>query len=193
MAVADFDLAVIGGGINGTAIPRDAAGRGLAVLLVEQNDLAAGTSSASTKLIHGGLRYLEHGWFRLVRQALTEREGMLRMAPHIVRPMRFVLPVEPGMRPMWMLRLGLLIYDHLGGRRILPASRSIDSELRDGALGAPLKRAPAYGFEFSDCRVDDARLVVLNALDAAERGAVIRTRTKAVAARRHEGHWDLTV
>src|ERR1700738_4511499 len=123
MAVADFDLAVIGGGINGTAIARDAAGRGLAVLLLEQNDLASGTSSASTKLIHGGLRYLEHGWFRLVRQALTEREVMLRMAPHIVRPMRFVLPVEPGMRPMWMLRLGLLIYDHLGGRRILPARR----------------------------------------------------------------------
>ena len=192
MAVADFDLAVIGGGINGTAIARDAAGRGLTVLLLEQNDLASGTSSASTKLIHGGLRYLEHGWFRLVREALTEREVMLRMAPHIVRPMRFVLPVEPGMRPMWMLRLGLLIYDHLGGRRILPASRSIDNELRDGALGAPLKRAPAYGFEFSDCWVDDARLVVLNALDAAERGAAVRTRTRCIAAER-DSVWRLVL
>jgi glycerol-3-phosphate dehydrogenase len=192
MAVADFDLAVIGGGINGTAIARDAAGRGLAVLLVEQNDLASGTSSASTKLIHGGLRYLEHGWFRLVREALTEREVMLRMAPHIVRPMRFVLPVEPGMRPMWVLRLGLLIYDHLGGRRILPASRSIDRELRDGALGAPLKRPSAYGFEFSDCRVDDARLVVLNALDAAEHGAAVRTRTRCIAAER-DSLWRLVL
>jgi glycerol-3-phosphate dehydrogenase len=192
MAVADFDLAVIGGGINGTAIARDAAGRGLAVLLVEQNDLASGTSSASTKLIHGGLRYLEHGWFRLVREALTEREVMLRMAPHIVRPMRFVLPVEPGMRPMWILRLGLLIYDHLGGRRILPASRSIDSELRDGALGAPLKRPSAYGFEFSDCWVDDARLVVLNALDAAEHGAAVRTRTRCIAAER-DSLWRLVL
>ena len=192
MAVADFDLAVIGGGINGTAIARDAAGRGLAVLLVEQNDLASGTSSASTKLIHGGLRYLEHGWFRLVREALTEREVMLRMAPHIVRPMRFVLPVEPGMRPMWILRLGLLIYDHLGGRRILPASRSIDSELRDGALGAPLKRPSAYGFEFSDCWADDARLVVLNALDAAEHGATVRTRTRCIAAER-DSLWRLVL
>jgi len=184
MAVADFDLAVIGGGINGTAIARDAAGRGLTVLLVEQNDLASGTSFASTKLIHGGLRYLEHGWFGLVREALAEREVMLRMAPHVVRPMRFVLPVEPGMRPVWMLRLGLLIYDHLGGRRVLPATCSIDSELHDGALGAPLKRSPPRGFEFSDCRVDDTRLVVLNALDAAERGAAVRTRTRCIAAER---------
>src|SRR5881398_3611397 len=122
MAVADFDLAVIGGGINGTAIARDAAGRGLAVLLVEQNDLASGTSSASTKLIHGGLRYLEHGWFRLVREALAEREVLMRMAPHLIRPLRFVLPAEPGMRPAWMLRAGLFIYDHLGGRKLLPAT-----------------------------------------------------------------------
>src|SRR5437868_6126119 len=147
MAVADFDLAVIGGGINGTAIARDAAGRGLRVLLVEQNDLASGTSSASTKLIHGGLRYLEHGWFRLVREALAEREVMLRMAPHVVRPMRFVLPVEPGMRPMWMLRLGLLLYDHLGGRRILPPARRVDIESHDSAIGAPLKRRPDCAFE----------------------------------------------
>ena len=136
--MSDFDLAIIGGGINGAGIARDAAGRGLRVLLVEQNDLASGTSSASTKLIHGGLRYLEHGWFRLVREALIEREVLLQNAPHIIRPMRFVLPVEPGMRPAWMLRLGLFLYDHLGGRKILPGTRSVD--LAHDALGAPLKR-----------------------------------------------------
>ena len=117
----DFDLAIVGGGINGAGIARDAAGRGLRVLLVEQNDLAAGTSSASTKLIHGGLRYLEHGWFRLVREALAEREVLLRMAPHLIRPMRFVLPVAPGLRSSWLLRIGLFIYDHLGRRSLLPA------------------------------------------------------------------------
>src|SRR5438874_13431242 len=122
----EFDLAIIGGGINGAGLARDAAGRGLSVLLVEQNDLASGTSSASTKLIHGGLRYLEHYWFRLVREALTEREVVLRMAPHLVRPMRFILPHEPGMRPAWMLRVGLFLYDHLGGRKILPGTRTID-------------------------------------------------------------------
>jgi glycerol-3-phosphate dehydrogenase len=179
---ADFDLAVIGGGINGTGIARDAAGRGLRVLLVEQNDLASGTSSASTKLIHGGLRYLEHGWFRLVREALIEREVMLRMAPHLIRPRRFVLPVEPGMRPAWMLRLGLFIYDHLGGRKILPATRSVD--LEHGPLAAPLKRSYSHGYEYSDCQTDDARLVVLNAVDAEERGARIRTRTRCVGAER---------
>src|ERR1700689_4738198 len=124
--MSDFDLAIVGGGINGAGIARDAAGRGLRVLLVEQNDLGSGTSSASTKLIHGGLRYLEHGWFRLVREALIEREVMLRMAPHLVRPMRFVLPVESGLRPAWQLRLGLFVYDHLGWRRILPATRSLN-------------------------------------------------------------------
>src|SRR4051812_47707163 len=118
--MTDFDLAIVGGGINGAGIARDAAGRGLRVLLVEQNDLASGTSSASTKLIHGGLRYLEQGWFRLVREALIEREVMLRMAPHLIRPMRFVLPAEPGLRPAWMLRLGLLVYDHLGGGEVPP-------------------------------------------------------------------------
>src|SRR6516162_5241728 len=179
---AEFDLAVVGGGINGTGIARDAAGRGLRVLLLEQGDLASGTSSASTKLIHGGLRYLEHGWLRLVREALIEREVMLRMAPHLIRPMRFVLPVEPGMRPRWMLRLGLFIYDHLGGRKILPATRSI--ALDHGTLAAPLRRTCADGFEYSDCWADDARLVVLNAVDAAERGAVIRTRTRCVGAER---------
>src|SRR5262245_3393924 len=135
--MADFDLAIIGGGINGAGIARDAAGRGFKVLLVEQNDLASGTSSASTKLIHGGLRYLEHCWFRLVREALTEREVVLRMAPHLVRPLRFILPHEPSMRPAWMLRLGLLLYDHLGGRKILPGTRTID--LSRDPLGAPLK------------------------------------------------------
>jgi glycerol-3-phosphate dehydrogenase len=188
--MSEFDIAIIGGGINGTGIARDAAGRGLRVLLVEQNDLASGTSSASTKLIHGGLRYLEHGWFRLVREALIEREVMLRMAPHLIRPMRFVLPPEPGMRPPWMLRVGLFIYDHLGGRKILPATRTVD--LANGPLGAPLKRPSERGFEYSDCVADDARLVVLNALDAAERGAVIRTRTRCIGAERSDA-WRLVL
>ena len=142
--MADFDLAIVGGGINGTGMARDAAGRGLKVLLVEQGDLASGTSSASTKLIHGGLRYLEHGWFRLVREALIEREVMLRMAPHLISPLRFVLPPAPHLRAPWLLRLGLFIYDHIGGRKILPPTRTID--LGDDPLGAPLKRrdGPAY-------------------------------------------------
>ena len=186
----DFDLAIVGGGINGTGIARDAAGRGLRVLLLEQHDLASGTSSASTKLIHGGLRYLEHGWFRLVREALVEREIMLRMAPHLIRPMRFVLPPEPGMRPAWLLRLGLFIYDHIGGRRILPPTVTLD--LADHRLGAPLKPSYRRGFEYSDCRADDARLVVLNAVDAAERGAVIRTRTRCIGAERGAA-WRLTL
>jgi glycerol-3-phosphate dehydrogenase len=188
--MADFDLAIVGGGINGAGIARDAAGRGLRVLLVEQSDLASGTSSASTKLIHGGLRYLEHGWFRLVREALAEREVVLRMAPHLIRPMRFVLPQEPGMRPVWVLRLGLFIYDHLGGRKILPATRTVD--LSRDALGAPLKGRYRYGFEYSDCQADDSRLVVLNAVDAAERGAVIRTRTRCVRAERSD-EWRIVL
>src|SRR5882757_6865751 len=182
--MADFDLAIVGGGINGVGIARDAAGRGFRVLLVEQGDLASGTSSTSTKLIHGGLRYLEHGWLRLVREALTEREIVLRMAPHLVRPMRFVLPQEPGMRPVWLLRLGLFVYDHLGGRKLLPATRTVD--LSRDALGAPLKGRYRYGFEYSDCQADDSRLVVLNAVDAAEHGAVIRTRTRCVRAERSD-------
>ena len=182
--MADFDLAIVGGGINGAGIARDAVGRGLRVLVVEQHDLASGTSSASTKLIHGGLRYLEHGWIRLVREALIERELMLRMAPHLIRPMRFVLPHGPGMRPTWMLRLGLFVYDHLGGRKLLAATRSVD--LANDPLGAPLRRSYTRGFEYSDCWADDARLVALNALDAAERGAVIRTRTRCIAAERSE-------
>jgi glycerol-3-phosphate dehydrogenase len=188
--MSDFDLAIVGGGINGVGIARDAAGRGLRVLLVEQNDLASGTSSASTKLIHGGLRYLEHGWFRLVREALAEREVMLRMAPHLIRPMRFVLPVEPGLRPLWQLRLGLFVYDHLGGRRILPATRSVD--LRGDPHGATLKGRYRSGFEYSDCMTDDARLVVLNAVDAAAHGALIRTRTRCLRADRAQ-EWRIVL
>jgi glycerol-3-phosphate dehydrogenase len=187
----DFDLAIIGGGINGAGIARDAAGQGLRVLLAEQNDLASGTSSASTKLIHGGLRYLEHGAVRLVREALIEREVLLRMAPHLVRPMRFVLPLHAGLRPAWMLRLGLFLYDHLGGRKLLPATRSLDLT-RDPA-GAPLNPRFTRAFEYSDCWVDDARLVVLNAVDAAARGASIRTRTRCIAAERRVDHWRLTL
>ncbi len=186
-----FDVAVIGGGVNGTGIARDAAGRGLSVLLVEQDDLASGTSSASTKLIHGGLRYLERYEFRLVREALAEREVLLRSAPHIIRPLRFVLPHHAGLRPWWELRLGLFLYDHLGGRRILPGTRSID--LRRDPVGEPLQPRYARAFEYSDCSVDDARLVVLCARDAAARGADIRTRTRCTAVRRIDGSWRLTL
>ncbi|MDU0342643.1 glycerol-3-phosphate dehydrogenase [Bosea rubneri] len=182
-----FDVAIIGGGVNGCGIARDAAGRGASVILFEQGDLAGATSSASTKLIHGGLRYLEHYEFRLVREALTEREVIWRAAPHIVRPLRFVLPHHEGLRPWWLLRLGLFLYDHLGGRKLLPATRSLD--LRRDETGEPLQPRFSRGFEYSDCWVDDARLVVLNARDAAERGAQIVTRTKVVGARRQGDHW----
>jgi glycerol-3-phosphate dehydrogenase len=188
--MADYDLAIIGGGINGTGLARDAAGRGLRVLLVEQNDLASGTSSASSKLIHGGLRYLEHGAFRLVREALHEREVLMRMAPHVIRPLRFLLPPLPGMRSALWLRFGLFIYDMLGGRKLLPGARTVD--LTHHPLGAPLQRSFRYGFEFSDCLVDDARLVVLNALDAAERSADIRTRTRCIRAERRD-EWELVL
>ena len=188
--MADFDIAIIGGGINGTGLARDAAGRGLRVLLVEMNDLASGTSSASSKLIHGGLRYLEKRAFRLVREALGEREVLLRMAPHVIRPMRFVLPPLPGMRAPLLLRLGLLIYDLLGARKLLSRSRTID--LTHNIVGQPLKRIFRYGFEYSDCWVDDSRLVVLNAIDAAEHGADIRTRTRCVRVDRRE-HWELVL
>jgi glycerol-3-phosphate dehydrogenase len=185
-----FDVAIIGGGINGCGIARDAAGRGFSVFLCEQADLASGTSSASTKLIHGGLRYLEYYEFRLVREALQEREVLWRVAPHIVSPLRFVLPHHKGLRPAWLLRLGLFLYDHLGGRKLLPATRILD--LRSDPAGAPLKPgAFTKAFEYSDCWVDDARLVVLNAVDAARRGADIRTRTRAVAAERRGGLWSL--
>ena len=189
---SEFDLAIIGGGVNGCGIARDAAGRGLSVFLCEMNDLASGTSSWSTKLVHGGLRYLEYYEFRLVREALIEREVLWKIAPHIIRPLRFVLPHHAGLRPAWLLRLGLLLYDHLGGRKLLPPTKSLD--LRTDITGKPL--APGRftkGFEYSDCAVDDARLVVLNARDAAERGAEIRTRSRAVAARQRDGRWQVTV
>jgi len=186
-----YDIAIIGGGINGCGIARDAAGRGLFVYLCEQADLASGTSSASTKLIHGGLRYLEHLEFRLVREALMEREVLWRMAPHIIWPLRFVLPYQAGLRPAWLLRLGLFLYDHLGGRDLLPPTSTLD--LTRDAAGQPLKAGQyTFGFEYSDCWVDDARLVILNARDAADRGATIRTRTKAVAADRNADLWRLT-
>ena len=188
----DYDIAIIGGGINGCGIARDAAGRGLSVYLCEMGDLAGGTSSRSTKLIHGGLRYLEFFDFRLVREALREREVLWRLAPHVVRPLRFVLPYRRGLRPAWLLRTGLFVYDHLGGRRLLPPARTID--LTRDAAGGPLKPGLfSTGFEYSDCRVDDARLVVLNARDAADRGATIRTRHRAVAAIAREAAWEVTV
>jgi len=190
MSWTPYDLAIIGGGINGTGIARDAAGRGARVYLCEKGDLGGGTSSASTKLIHGGLRYLEHYEFRLVREALMEREVLLRAAPHIIWPMRFVLPHHSGLRPAWLLRLGLLLYDNLGGRKALPGTRLVDLT-RDPA-GAPLKPEFKRGFEYSDCWVEDARLVALNALDARERGATVRTRTACVSAERADGLWRLT-
>ena len=183
----EVDLLVVGGGINGAGIARDAAGRGLSVCLIEQADLASFTSSASTKLIHGGLRYLEYREFRLVREALAERERLLAIAPHIIRPLRFVLPFAPGLRPRWQIRLGLFVYDHVGGRKRLPASRSLD--LQRHPSGAPLKSAFVHGFEYADCRVDDSRLVVLNALDAASRGATVLTRSRLVQAHDHHGAW----
>ncbi len=185
------DLAVIGGGVNGCGIARDAAGRGLSVYLCEAGDLAQATSSASTKLFHGGLRYLEFYEFGLVRKALIERETLLRAMPHISWPLRFVLPHHPGLRPAWMLRLGLFLYDHLGGRKILPATKTLD--LRDNPAGKPLKDMFRRGFEYSDCWVEDSRLVVLNARDAAARGAEIETRTKLIRAERRNGVWAMTL
>jgi Glycerol-3-phosphate dehydrogenase len=186
-----YDLAIIGGGINGCGIARDAAGRGCSVYLCEQKDLGSGTSSASTKLIHGGLRYLEYYEFRLVREALQEREVLWRMAPHIIWPLRFVLPHLPGLRPAWFLRLGLFLYDHLGGRDRLPGTRGLD--LRSDPAGKPLKSGFARAFEYSDCWVEDARLVVLNAQDAVRMGATIRTRTRFIGAVRSDGLWTVTV
>lgn len=187
----DYDLLIVGGGINGCGIARDAAGRGYSVCLAEMNDLASGTSSWSTKLIHGGLRYLEFYEFRLVREALSERELLWSIAPHIIRPLRFVLPHSKGLRPRWLLRLGLFLYDHLGGRKLLPATRTLD--LRKDPTGEPLKPGFSTAFEYSDCWVDDARLVALNARDAADRGAEINTRTQVVAARRDGDIWHATL
>jgi glycerol-3-phosphate dehydrogenase len=186
-----YDLAIIGGGINGCGIARDAAGRGLSVILVEQGDLASATSSASTKLIHGGLRYLEHFHFRLVRESLRERERLLALAPHLVRPVRFVMPYVRGMRPSWMLRAGFMLYDWFGAGGNLPRTRVLD--LADDPAGAPLKSGFGLGFEFSDCVTDDARLVIANAIGAREKGAVIRPRTRCVAARREDGLWHLVL
>ena len=209
----EFDLFIIGGGINGCGIARDAAGRGLSVGLAEMNDLASATSSASTKLFHGGLRYLEYFEVRLVREALIERETLLRAMPHISWPMRFVLPyhkdmrfesttptskllnaVMPwtkGRRPAWLIRLGLFLYDNLGGRKILPATKTLD--LTTVPEGEPLQAKFAKAYEYSDCWIEDSRLVVLNARDAQQRGADIMTRTKVIGATRHADHWDITV
>ena len=188
-----YDLAVIGGGVNGAGIARDAAGRGAQVLLLERGDLAQGTSSASTKLIHGGLRYLEHYEFALVRESLSEREVLLGIAPHIVWPLRFVLPHVRGLRPRWLLRLGLFLYDHIGGRKRLAATQSVD--LTAHPAGAPLKAGaqggPRRGFAYSDCWVDDARLVVLNARDAANRGADVRLHTEVTALVRDGPLWRI--
>ncbi len=186
-----FDLLIIGGGINGVGIACDAAGRGLRVLLCEKNDLASGTSSRSTKLIHGGLRYLEHFEFRLVREALIEREVMLSKAPHFIWPMQFVMPLSPAHRPAWMISLGLWIYDHLGGRKRLSASKRLS--LIDSPFGAPLQSQFKRGFSYADCWVDDSRLVVLNAMAASEKGAEILTHTPFVSAIRHTDHFEATL
>ncbi|MGB3148981.1 MAG: glycerol-3-phosphate dehydrogenase, partial [Paracoccaceae bacterium] len=208
-----FDLFIIGGGINGCGIARDAAGRGLSVALAEMGDLASATSSGSTKLFHGGLRYLEYFEFGLVRKALGERETLLQAMPHISWPMRFVLPYHAdmrfdgetpaskllnrlmpwmkGRRPAWMIRLGLFLYDNLGGRRILPGTSTLD--LSQDPAGRPLQSKFRQAYEYSDCWVDDARLVVLNARDACERGATILTHSKVTGAMRHEGLWQITV
>lgn len=185
------DVLVVGGGINGAAIARDLAGRGLQVLLCEQNDLAQHTSSASTKLIHGGLRYLEQREFALVRKSLAERERLLQSAPHLMRPLRFVLPHDAAMRPAWMIRAGLFLYDHLARRQWLPASGVID--LRRHVAGRALASRFERGFVYSDVQVDDARLVVLNALDAAGRGARVLTRCRCLGARRVHGRWQATL
>ncbi len=186
-----YDLLIIGGGANGTGIARDAAGRGLRVLLCEKGDLAEGTSSRSSKLIHGGLRYLEYYQFRLVREALIEREVLLRTAPHIVWPLRFVIPHAPGQRPAWMLRLGLFLYDNIGGRSRLPKTRRLD--LRTAPEGDAIRDGFRTAFEYADCWVDDARLVVLNALDAVARGAEVHLRTEAIAARRDGACWTVSL
>ncbi|WP_416759470.1 glycerol-3-phosphate dehydrogenase [Roseateles sp. So40a] len=187
----DCDVLVVGGGINGAGIARDLAGRGWKVVLAEASDFAAHTSSSSTKLIHGGLRYLEYYEFSLVRKALQEREVLLRSAPHIMWPLRFVMPHDAAMRPAWMIRIGLFLYDHLARREVLPGSEGVD--LRRSPYGEPLKSDYTRGFVYSDGWVDDARLVVLNALDARDRGAALHTRTTVTGARRHADHWTATL
>src|SRR6201994_3311575 len=187
-----FDLLIVGGGVNGCGIARDAVGRGNTVFLCEMNDLASGTSSWSTKLVHGGLRYLEYYEFRLVREALIEREILWGIAPHIIRPLRFVLPHHDGLRPAWLLRLGLFLSAPTGARPRRPPTRSVD--LARDEVGKPLVANRDHkGFEYSDCFVDDARLVVLTARDAANRGAEIRTRTRAAQIRQVDGIWEVTL
>lgn len=185
-------MLIVGGGINGVGIARDAAGRGLSVLLVEKEDLAQHTSSASTKLIHGGLRYLEYYEFNLVREALIERERLLKIAPHIIEPLDFVLPQINSPRPAWLIRLGLFLYDHLGGRKLLPSTRTT-ARLDRHPMGNGLKPAAAKAFVYADCRTDDSRLVVLNAMDARQRGANIQTRTRLVCAERGAEGWTATI
>jgi glycerol-3-phosphate dehydrogenase len=187
MAESGYDLLVVGGGVNGAGIARDAQGRGLSTCLVERGDLAGATSSASSKLIHGGLRYLEHYEFRLVREALAEREVLLSIAPHIVWPMRFVLPHRPEMRARWLIRAGLFLYDHLAPRASLPGTESIPTARHP--YGAPLKPEIAAAFAYSDCWVEDSRLVVLNVRDAASRGAEILVRTEFRGAERDAQGW----
>ena len=183
------DIFIVGGGINGTGIARDAAGRGLKVMLAEKDDLASHTSSASSKLIHGGLRYLEHYEFRLVRESLRERELLMKSAPHLISPLRFILPHHKAMRPAFILRLGLFLYDHIGGRKLLPAT--ITRKLKKHPVGKPLKDHFSKGFEYSDCRVDDARLVLHAAIDAADRGAEILTQTEVISTARKDGLWTI--
>ena len=185
------DLLVIGGGVNGAGVARDAAGRGLSVILCEKGDLAEGTSSRSGKYIHGGLRYLEYYEFRLVREALIEREVLLQAAPHITWPLRLILPHSPEQRSRWLIRLGLFLYDHLGGRKRLPGTRAVD--LTTAPEGAPLRKTFTHAFEYADCWVDDARLVILNAVDAARLGAEVLTRTACVSARREDDVWRATL
>jgi glycerol-3-phosphate dehydrogenase len=186
-----LDLFVIGGGINGASVARDAVGRGYSVALAEMNDFASGTSSAATKLVHGGLRYLEHYEFRLVHESLAEREVLWAAAPHIIRPLRFVLPHHKGLRPAIVLRTGLAMYDYMGGRKLLPPTKTLD--LTSHEAGKPLKPGYRLGFEYSDCWVDDARFVVLNIRDAANKGATIHVRTKVTSARREDGAWTITL
>lgn len=188
---AETDLLVIGAGINGAGIARDAAGRGLSVTLVDKGDIAAATSSWSSKLIHGGLRYLEQYDFRLVRESLQEREVLLRLAPHIIRPLIFVLPHDASMRPTWMIRAGLWLYDHLGGRVTLPRSKAVSFPHLEFSAG--LKGEFGTGYVYSDCRVDDSRLTLVNAMSARDKGATVLTRTRFEHARRVDGTWHAIV
>ena len=194
---ANLDLVVIGGGINGVGVARDAAGRGLSVLLVEKNDLASATSSWSSKLIHGGLRYLEQYEFRLVAEALAEREILLNIAPHLVKPLRFIMPHVPALRPRWMIRIGLFLYDHLGHRATKSGQRnpqilgSHGVRLNAPPYGTGLKADFTHGFIYSDCQVDDSRLVLANAISAAEHGAKVMTRTECIAGKRENGNWQI--